>query len=182
MARVTYGLSSVHYSVITETEGVITYGTPVAIPGAVTLTLEPKGEQSDFFADNLVYFSSGSNQGYDGTLELALLPEHFRKDVLGEIAETEDGVLIEVADAKAKKIALLFQFEDDVKGTRHALFYCSVSKPGLGSSTTTETIEPQTQELTFVASPRPTDKRVKASTGEATPEAVYTGWFEEVYA
>ena len=181
MARVTYGLSNVHYSVITETEGVITYATPVPHPGSVSLTVTPKGESSDFFADNQVYFSSSSNQGYDGTLELAMLTEAFRKDVLGEIEVTEDGVLIEVADAKPKKIALSFQFEDDEKGTRHTLFYCYVSRTGMGSSTTTTTQEPGTVELTFVSAPRPDNKRVKVSTGSTTPEAIYDAWFEAVY-
>ena len=105
--KVSFGLSNAHYALVTETDGEITYGTPVRFPGMVSLTLEPKGEQADFYADNLVYYTTSANQGYDGTLEVALLTEDFRKDVLGETVGA-DGVFIENATANPKKIALMF--------------------------------------------------------------------------
>jgi len=179
--KVAFGLSNAHYAVITETDGAISYGTPVKLPGMVSLTLEPKGEQTDFYADNLVYYTASANQGYDGTLELALLTEEFRKDVLGETVG-EDGVFIENATANPKKIALLFEFDGDVKATRHLLPYVSVTRPGHSGSTKTESTEPGTGELTFVASPRPSDYVIKLSTGSETTETVYNAWYTSVYA
>ena len=178
--KVAFGLSNAHYALVTEVDGVITYGAPKRFPGMVSLTLDPKGEQADFYADNLVYYTTSANQGYDGTLEVALLTEEFRKDVLGETVG-EDGVFIENANVNPKKIALLFEFDGDVKATRHVLPYVSVSRPGHNASTKTETTEPGTGELTFVASPRPGDYVIKLSTGSTTTEAVYNAWYTTVF-
>ena len=180
--KVTFGLSNAHYAIITEGEnGAITYGTPVRLPGAVSLTLEPKGEQADFYADNLVYYTTSANQGYDGTLEIAQLTEEFRQEVLGETVSTTDKVFVESANANPKKIALLFEFDGDVKATRHLLTYVTVSRPGLNAATKTESTEPGTGELTFVAGPRPSDYVIKLSTGSETTEGVYDAWYTSVY-
>ena len=49
------------------------------------------------------------------------------------------------------------------------------------SATKTETAEPQNQELTMVAAPRPDDGVVKRSTTGDTPDEVYNGWYATVY-
>mgnify|MGYP003295252270 CR=1 FL=1 len=66
--KVKFGLSNVHIAKITETAGVITYGTPFAMPGAVSLTADPEGETTPFYADNIKYSSNGSTFDihYDG--------------------------------------------------------------------------------------------------------------------
>ena len=178
--KVQYGIKKVHYAVATEdATGKITYAVPVPFPGATALNLEPKGEQSDFYADDRVYYTSSTNSGYEGTLTVATLPQQFRVDVLGDKLST-DGVLTESADAKPKKIALLFEFDGDVKATRHALYNVTVSRPGLAGETKTETTEPGTQELSFVAAP--TAKGiVKLSTTGETKATIYDGWYAKVY-
>ena len=65
--KVQFGLEKVHYAVL---EGGA-YGTPVPIPGAVNLSLNPVGEMEKFYADNVVYYVSNTNDGYDGDLEVA---------------------------------------------------------------------------------------------------------------
>ena len=37
--KVKFGLKNVHYAVLDETDGAASYGTPVAVPGAVNLNL-----------------------------------------------------------------------------------------------------------------------------------------------
>jgi phi13 family phage major tail protein len=180
--KVIFGLKNAHYAVITEgVDGSYTYATPVPLPGATELTLEPKGEQTDFYADDVLYYTASSNQGYDTTLTIANIPEKFRTEVLGEVLDETDKVLKEVNTAKAKKIAFLFEFDGDVKATRHVLYSCSVSRPGLSSSTKNESSEPGTTELTLVAGPRPSDGVVKVSTTADTPAAVYDAWYSAVY-
>jgi phi13 family phage major tail protein len=181
--KVIYGLKNAHYAVITEdAEGVETYGTPVPLKGAVEITLEPKGEQSDFYADDTLFHTTTSNQGYETTLTIANISREFRTDVLGEITEGTDNVLTETANAKPNKIAFMFEFDGDQKAVRHVLYNCTVARPSLTSATKTETAEPSTQELTLVAAPRSIDGVVKRSTTSDTPDPVYNGWYTAVYA
>ncbi|MEK5081147.1 major tail protein [Solibacillus sp. FSL W7-1436] len=178
--KVKFGLKNVHYAVATEDEdGVLTYSAPVRYPGAVSLTLDTRGETTEFYADDRVYYATTTNNGYEGTYEAAEMPVSFRTDVLGDILDA-DGVLTETTNAKTQKIALMFEFDGDVKATRHALYNVSVSRPGTSSSTKTETTEPTTQELSFVASPT-VDGVVKRSTTAETPDEVYNAWFTTVF-
>lgn len=180
--KVVFGIKNVHYALITEgADGTYTYGTPEQLTGATELALEPKGEQTDFYADDTLYYTASSNQGYDTTLTIANIPEKFRTDVLGEELHETDKILTEKNTAKPKKIAFLFEFDGDVKATRHVLYNCSVSRPGVGGSTKTESSEPGTTELTLVAAPRPKDGVVKRSTSVETPAAVYDAWYTAVY-
>jgi phi13 family phage major tail protein len=72
--KIKYGISKCYYAVYDGS----TYETPVALPGAVSLSLDAQGDQSTFYADNIVYFATSANNGYQGDLELALLPDSFR--------------------------------------------------------------------------------------------------------
>lgn len=149
--KVKYGLCSVYYAVATlDSSNVATYGTPKAWPGAVNLSLDAEGSTTKFRADNIDYWVGQSNNGYSGDFESALIPDSFRKDVLGEIQDT-NGVLVEDAGAKTQPFALLFQFEGDAKNTRHVLYNCTATRPSVSGATTDEEIEPQTETLTLTA-------------------------------
>ncbi|MGG2091922.1 major tail protein [Bacillus sp. S13(2024)] len=180
--KVVFGLKNVRYSVITEdATGKHTYGTPSPLPGAVEMKLDPKGEQTDFYADDSNYYTESSNQGYEGTLTIARITEAFRTEVLGEVLDSVDKVITENANAKIKKIALMFEFDGDVKATRHLLYNVSVSRPGASSSTKSDKTEPNTTELSFVAAQRPSDGAVKVSTTATTTSAIYDAWYTKVY-
>jgi phi13 family phage major tail protein len=181
MAKVTFGLKNVHYATYTELDGVITYDTPVAIPGAVELSLEPRGDMTEFYADDMLYYAASNNQGYDGTLSIAQIIEQFAIDALGEEKDEVDMVLTEKANAKGKNFALMFEFDSDVKAVRHVLYNCSANRPTVASSTKTDSVEPNANELTFVASPRSTDLSVKTKTTDTTPPEVYDTWYDAVY-
>ncbi|MGM0807529.1 MAG: major tail protein [Bacillota bacterium] len=179
--KVTFGLRNVHYAPYTVEAGVITYDTPVPIPGAIEISLEPRGDMVEFYADNILYYSASNNQGYDGTLSIAAIPEQFAIDALGEEKDAEDMVLTEKSTAKGKSFALMFEFDGDVKATRHVLYNCNANRPTLASSTKTATAEPNANELTFVAGPRESDSAVKTKTTETTPAPVYDAWYTSVY-
>ena len=179
--KVKYGLKKAYYSVLTDDGlGNITFATPVAIPGAVNLSLSQQGEQNKFYADDIAYFVSSSNDGYQGDVEFALIPESFRKDVLGETLDPTDKILIEKNNVEPKAFALLFEFDGDAKATRHVLYNCTCTRPNVASSTKNNTITPATETLTITAAALP-DGTVKASTTENTPDATYNAWFTSVW-
>ncbi len=87
--KVKYNLKNVHAAILTKGDEVtFTYGTPQAIPGAVSISLDAKGDSTPFYADGIVYFRSTANNGYSGDLEMALIPEWFRTDILQEVKDT----------------------------------------------------------------------------------------------
>ena len=55
-------------------DGAVTYGMPVALSGSVSLSLDANGEPENFYADGIAYYVINNNMGYDGDLELALIP------------------------------------------------------------------------------------------------------------
>ena len=182
--KVKYNLKNVHAAKLTETvtEGVTSYSyaTPQAIPGAVSITLDAEGDSSPFYADGIVYFRSYANNGYSGDLEIALIPEWFRTEILKEVLDT-NGILVEKADnAESVKFALLFEFDGDERAIRHVMYNCSASRPSIESSTKEETIEPGTETLSLTADPRE-DGLVKSRIGDTTAKATYDGWFQSVY-
>lgn len=178
--KVEFGLRNCYYAVVTVNEsGKITYGAPKKLPGAVSITFDKSGDLIRFKADDIDYYTNANNQGYEGTLTLARVPEDFRTEVLKE-KKTEKGVLIENSDAQTANIALMFEFQGDVKATRHLLYYCSVNRPSVGS-TTKDSGDPNTTELAMVSSPRPSDNLVKASTSAGVDEETYNSWYTKVY-
>ncbi|MDU5310654.1 MAG: phage tail protein, partial [Dialister sp.] len=156
--KVKYNIKNVYAAKMAETvsNGVstFTYETPKPIPGAVSLSLDAEGESSPFYADGVVYFRTVTNNGYSGDLEIALIPEWFRTEILQETLDSK-GVLVENSNtAESVKFALLFEFDGDVKAIRHALYNCTASRPSIESETKEDTIEPGTETLSMTADPR----------------------------
>ena len=178
--KVKFNLKNVHYALLSLSEqGVPSFGTPVAVPGAVSLSLDANGEPENFYADGRVYYVINNNMGYDGDLELAMIPESFRTDVLKEELD-DNGVLIENSESELEPFALLFEFDGDKKHIRHVLYNCAASRPGIEGKTNEESKEVQTETLTLKASPLP-DGKVKAKTGNSTDTATYNNWYQSVY-
>ncbi len=178
--KVKFNLSNAYYALLTQNDnGEVTFGTPVALPGAVSLSLDPTGEPESFYADGIEYYVINNNQGYDGDLELAMIPESFRTDVLMETADSNN-VLVENANSQTGHFALLFEFDGDVKKIRHVMYNCSASRPGISSSTNTESKEVKTETLKVKARPLASGL-VKAKTGDSTKAAAYNNWYKRVY-
>lgn len=174
--KVKFGLKNVHYAV--RTDGVA--GTVKAVPGAVNLSLSPQGETSTFYADNIAYYVSQSNQGYSGDLELALIPDQMRQDLWGENLEATDKVLYELSSAEPAVFDLGFQIDGDQQERLIWIYACSATRPNLGSATIAESKEVQTETVTITSSPL-SNGLVKAMTTKDTPTATKTAWFNEVY-
>ena len=179
--KVKYNLKNVHAAKLTKgNDGTFTYATPQAIPGAVSISLDAEGDSSPFYADGIVYFRSTANNGYSGDLEIALIPEWFRTEILQEIKDS-NGVLVERSDiTESVYFALLFEFDGDVNAIRHVLYNCTASRPSIESETKEDTIEPGTETLSLTADPRE-DGLVKSRTGDDTSTNTYRNWYRSVY-
>lgn len=182
--KVQFNLKNVHYAILKESNeaGKVSYSweTPVPVPGAVTLTLDPAGDVTPFYADGVVYYKSISNQGYSGSLEMARFPDQMMQDVWGFTKGSTSMVLTESANVNPKDFALLYQIDGDVGNQYYVLYNCAGTRPGVGSTTATASKEPQTQSTELTAAAL-LDGRVMARTTAETPQDVRAGWFASVY-
>ena len=113
--KVTFGLKNVHVAPIKSigADGVIAYDEIFRFPGAMELTLDPKGESTPIKADDIDYHFMNSNEGYEGKFKISHIIEMFATKILGEIKDAQTGVLTEKADAEFTSFALMFEFSGD---------------------------------------------------------------------
>lgn len=183
MNKIKYGVKNVHYAVATiADDGSATYTTPKRWPGAVSLSLDQQGESNPFYADDIVYYTSVANNGYNGDYESALVPDSFKLDVLGYIQDA-NGALIENADAPVVHFALMGEFTGDANGKRWVLYNNTANRPSVSGQTKEDSITPQTETVTITSTTVYNESLdcniVKASvTADDTP---FDNWFDAVY-
>ena len=179
--KVRYGLKNVHYATVTfASDGTPTFGTPVAIPGAVSANLSKNGDTYTFYADDGSYFELGDNASYEGDLVIALIPQSCRTAALGETLDGK-GVLFEDSNPTRGHFALLFEFTGDVNAIRHVLYNCTAAENTIEGQTKGENIEVQPETLTITAKALPNGGPVKARTGDTTDATVYSEWYTTVH-
>ena len=149
--KIKYGISQLFYAKASiSTAGTATYGTPVAIPGGVSITLDSESETNPFYADNIVYYTSVSNNGYSGSFEVALVPDSFLADIFGDVTAT-NGLMYEKADVEPAHFALLFQTEGNNGPTRHVFYNCVATRPSVSSQTKESSVTPATETVNITA-------------------------------
>ena len=154
--KVRYGLSNVHVGTLTVEDGTPTFGVPKAYPGAVSITMTAEGEQSSFYADNIVYYVTDSNNGYTGDLEMAYLYDWFETQYLGS-KESQEGMIVETSDNPTQMAYLMFQFEGDVNATKYIIYNMTFGRPDLEGNTKEDTTEPNTTTIPFTSVPLVTE-------------------------
>ena len=157
--KVKYGLKNVHYAVESEdANGKITYATPKRLRGAISISMNAATARKMLAADDSEYWVAESISNYNGDLNVALIPDDFRADCLGEQTDEDSGVKYETSEPVTARFALLFEFDGDAHKTRHVLYNCSASKPALASQTVNPDDGPDpsqsTETITVTASPR----------------------------
>lgn len=185
MDKVLFGFKNVYYSKITETNGAITYGTPVKFAdegaGGVSIALSPRGESFEKYADDVLWFGSAVNQGYEGDLVMTKVTDDFKKDIMG-YTEDNNGALIESANVTFANFALGFEVQGNENPTRTWYYYCTVTRPNDEANTKEASMATNDKTLSIVASPRPTDEKVKASLTKSTSNtAKFDAFFTAVY-
>ena len=109
--KVKFNICNVHYAPITVAEeGTVSFGTPVPMPGAVSISMDPTGEPESFYADGIEYYVINNNQGYDGDLELAMIPESFRTDISIKFKQKCKAACLRICILDKNLIGILFLF------------------------------------------------------------------------
>ncbi|MBE2905406.1 phage tail protein [Anoxybacillus flavithermus] len=147
--KVTFGLEKVHIAFLDEDNATQpAWETPIHIPGAVSFTPEPEGEETTFYADNGPYFTYTSNNGYSAELEVANIPDSVLAELLGWEIDS-NGMLVETTDGTPREFALLGQVLGDKKNRRFVYYRCKASRPSKEHKTRAESIEPNTEKLSI---------------------------------
>lgn len=146
--KVTFGLSNVHVGTWTESNGTVTLGTPMHIPGAVSWTPSQDTDQYTFYADNSAYWSSYADGKIEGDLTMALFPDEFKTQFLGYRALT-DGGLAQVKNATKPNIFLCGEVEGDTEKRRFIFFNGTCSAVSREYNTTEENKEVQTESVSL---------------------------------
>ena len=179
-AKVKFGVKNVYYAPETSSG----WGTPVALPGAVSLTLSVNENSSVFRADDVNYYVTRKKTGYEGSFEAALIPDAFRKACLGEV-EGSDGTLYEPVNPTLVKFALGFEIEgvaDDgtAMSTLMWVYNCLASGTSIEAETTSEdSNEPKTETIEFTTEPND-QGHLRAKLQTAPSGTAYTDWFTSV--
>ena len=149
--KVRFGLDNVAIALLKDDES--GYEAPVKVPGAVSLSTSPEGDNEVFYADNGPYYTIATNAGYTGDLEIALLPDDIKAKILGWEIDN-NGALVEVSDAVAKPFALLFEINGDQRKRRNVFYSCTAARPEEENKTTEDSSTPTTETLSVTMIPR----------------------------
>lgn len=174
--KVKFNLKNCHYAVRTSGGA----GAVKTCPGAVSLSLDPQGEQTKFFADGVVYYMSQSNQGYAGDFELALITDEMRQDLWNQHLHATDKTLYELSSDEPAVFDFGFQIDGDVLERLVWLYGCTATRPKIASQTNTDTKEPQTDTVSLTSSPLTNGLTIVATTKDTTT-TVRSSWFSSVY-
>lgn len=175
--KVKFGIKNVHiFPQLTDTP---TFGPVIDVPGAVSLSLDPQGEISKFYADNIVYYQTSSNNGYEGEVEVALIPDEIYEKIFNYVKD-KDNVYTENASNNVVPFAMTFEEEGDQAGTKFVLYNCTATRPSRSLATVEETKDPTTQTLSISAAPLK-DGKVLAMTSADTTVTVLNEWHSKVY-
>lgn len=180
--KVTFGLEKVHIAFLEALEPTPAWEQPQHIPGAVSLSPEPQGEESTFYADNGPYFVYTNNNGYTAELAMALIPDEILAEMLGWEIDS-NGMLVESTDGIPKEFALMGQIQGDKKNRRFVFYRCKASRPSKEMTTRGESVEPSQDTLSLTILPIEVDgKNIVKGVIELsdTNAAVYNGFFNAV--
>lgn len=143
-AKVEFGISNLYIGTYTDNNGTVTLGSPVAQKGAVSLSLEPDGDNNDFYADNVKYWSGFSDNGFSGELEVAKFDLDVKKAFFGYV-ETADGGFGPKKGSARPMVYIMFQTEGDTQSRKVILYNVSLGQINREFSTIEESKEPVTE-------------------------------------
>ncbi len=170
-----FNIKKLQFSRLHETNGVISYDTPLTVPGTVSLTMDVEQSVDPIYADGISYISIPGAAATSGTLENYFIPKSVLIDIY-RYAESSAGEMMQTDD---QPYAFGMQFacdDDEGKEVRFTYYNVTSTKPGVNLQTkeSSTTINPQSVSLAANTIPVG-DKNVTYSfaTEEATNYATY---------
>lgn len=155
MPKVLFNIKKLQLSPITSISdtGVPTYGDAIKCPGTVSLTLDPQGESTPFYADGIVYYLLSSSQSYNGSLENALFPVEALTKIFSYMIDSNENIV--ETDGEVKECGAQFAVDSDEGEVYFTLFRVSLTKPNINFQTNEEnkTINPQSVDITASSVP-----------------------------
>lgn len=177
------GLDNFHYAeCLSDTADGLSYDTPVAIEGAVTVRVNPNSNIKTLFADDIPYLTATENGELEVEITAADLSQEIEADILGHTIT--GGVMID--DADDEPIDLAFGFRAKRSSGEYSYIWLlkgKFAKPGMDHESKKDTTNFQLPTLAgkFVA--RIYDGQFKRSTRtDATDYTTDLGttWFDAV--
>ena len=145
--KVEFGISNLYVGTYTvATDGTVTMGSPYHQAGAVSFSPDENSDKTDFYADNVIYWSGYSGGTFEGDLEVAKFDDTFKKNFLGYI-EKGDGGLAVVKNATKPNVWIAFQVEGDAESRRCIMYNCSLGGITREYATIEESKEPATETI-----------------------------------
>lgn len=176
--KIEFGVENLHLAILKDEK---TYETPEHIVGTVNIKLNAKGDLKIIYADNGVYFSLASNNGYEGELQIYNFTDDFKEKYFGFIKDG-NGVLVEPSVLNPKPVAMAFKILGDEKDRVSVLYNCTFQKPDFEWKTLEDKLNVQVMKIKFKATPKAFenfDKKVVQSS--TTNEELKKTWFTKVY-
>ena len=144
--KVRFGLSEIHVGTYDiSPEGVVKLGNPVALPGAISLTLDPEGEEASVYADDVKYWFNFEDNGFKGDLEVVRFTDEFSIKFLGK-AKLEDGGIASIKGAQKPAVYIAFQSKGDKENRRAILYNASIAQPNKEYKTKEDKTEVATEK------------------------------------
>lgn len=144
--KVEFGISNLHVGTYTDNNGTVTLGTPYAQKGAVSFSPEEQSEATNFYADNIIYWSGYSGGTFEGDLEVAKYDDAFKKQFLG-YKELTNGGLANVKGATKPNVYIAFEVDGDAEKRRIIMYNCSLGGITREYNTIEENKEPTTETI-----------------------------------
>ena len=146
--KVEFGISNLYVGTYTVgTTGTVTMGTPYHQAGAISFSPEEQSESSQFYADNVVYWSGYTGGSFEGDLEVAKFDDTFKTQFLGYVQKASDGGLAVVKNATKPNVYIAFQVEGDDESRRIIMYNCSLGGITREYNTIEESKEPATETI-----------------------------------
>lgn len=144
--KVEFGISNLHVGTYTDNNGTVTLGTPYAQKGAVSFSPEEQSEATNFYADNIIYWSGYSGGTFEGDLEVAKYDDAFKKQFLG-YKELTNGGLANVKGATKPNVYIAFEVDGDAEKRRIIMYNCALGGITREYNTIEEEKEPTTETI-----------------------------------